>query len=66
MNPPFPKPRYETGQRQGRSAIIDTTRNETTMDRPRSYPEACRIASALNREYQKWLTERFYERAGAS
>lgn len=59
------KPRYEIQELPHREwKILDTKRQTPTIDTPRSQSEADRICAALNREYQHWLTDRFYDKAG--
>ena len=59
------KPRYEVRTSAVVPQVWDAERNVLTMDTPRDRREADRVCAALNREYQRWLTERFYDRAEA-
>lgn len=62
----FPRPRYEV--RRSVSApedhgVFDTDRAEYVFGCEATTLRAATLAAAaLNREYQRWLTERFYER----
>lgn len=64
----FPKPRYEVrqmGQRAEKQwCAWDTVRLCFVYGAETAYQrEAERTVVALNREYQRWLTDRFYDRA---
>jgi hypothetical protein len=65
----FPKPRYEV-RAQGDAGMFyvvwDTVRGYAVYESGSRFErDAQRAAAILNREYQRWLTDRFYDRAGA-
>lgn len=60
---PFPKPRYEVRKMDAAFGAWDTERLSFVIASSTQYQhEAQRTVDALNREYQRWLTDRFYDR----
>lgn len=62
----FPEPRYEVRPIGMRHVAFDASRGVAVLDSESSFErEVARTVAALNREYQRWLTDRFYDRAVA-
>ncbi len=61
----FPKPRYEARQVSGALwSVFDNDRSEVVFGTEETTLRvATATAAALNREYQRWLTDSFYKRA---
>jgi hypothetical protein len=63
------KPRYEVRMAQSGTAwaVWDTERDSLVYNTgSRFQRETIAAVELLNREYQRWLTDRFYDRKGAA